>query len=121
MQILKKKACAFIENYIKEHKMDFVWDKLKMADGSWMALTEEILKSAFSKNILESLEENDLRVEVIKRGDGEDLEESCLVEIKASPHQATKKNLNSAYLISVHLDFYMNPFSLNLISDDNKI
>lgn len=121
LTLLRKEACAFIKNYVAAHKMEFVWNKFKLCSGSWMKLTDEVLKSAFSNSILESLEENDLRVEVLKLNqDDEDLEKSRLVEIKPDANQINRKNILKKQS-EFYLNFYSEPFDVKLMNENDKI
>ena len=61
---LKISSREYIREYVTSHKMDFIFDTFELQKNSWGKLTEKILKSAFGSEILQSLEENDYRIEI---------------------------------------------------------
>ena len=71
LNILKKSSRDYIKGYVSSHEMGYVFKKYNIAENSWIRLTEIILKNALGNNILETLDQTDFRVEIIKNENNE--------------------------------------------------
>lgn len=64
--ILRIISRDYIKNYVKSHDFEHIFKMFNISDYEWGLLTDLILKSAFDEDILQSLEENDYRIEIKK-------------------------------------------------------